>query len=284
MAKKSTAVATVASPEALAKLREAYPVEQGTNKISLPRLGFYSQDKWEGKGKAAKLVKEGGIFYTDIGTDEKDEDDKQIWEKTDIGTEFDGIILFQRKQLKFYDEATETYTSSSIYDKDDEVVVLWNERKEVGRGTPAELKQKYMYTDKFGKTKSALEDNRILYILKDEEVYQMNLRGSSMYSFMTYSRSVLPPAVITHFCSEFKEKGEISWNMMTFKKVRDITEDEAEDITTKVEEISYVVRAEKEQYTQATPKPKVEEDWRPDAVRNAEVKGKGMVLKDGHPM
>jgi len=50
-----------------------------------------------------------------------------------------------------YDEKTEEYTSSPIYDNDDEVIPLWKDRKEVAKGTPKELKEKFHYTDKDGK-------------------------------------------------------------------------------------------------------------------------------------
>jgi hypothetical protein len=248
-------ISTVVSQEALEILKESYPVEAGYNKIILPRLGLISQDKTEGKGKSMKVIAEAGMFFTEVQTEEKDEDGKTIWQKDEIGTDTEVIILYQRKQLKLYDEATEKYTSSPIYDTDDEVLPLFCDKKEITRGTPADLKEKYKYTDKTGKVKSALEDNRILYVLKDGVAYQMNLRGSSMYSFLTYSRKILPPAVVTKLSSEAKEKGEIAWNQMTFTKVRDITAEEAVDVTAKVKEIKFAVEAEKAQYA----KPKTDE-------------------------
>lgn len=252
-------VSTVVSQEVIDSLRESYPVEAGYNKIILPRLGLISQDKTEGKGKSMKVIAEAGMFFMENQTDEKDEDGKAIWDRKEIGTEVEGIILFQRKQLKLYDEATEKYTSSPVYDNEEEVLPLFCDKKEVARGTPADLKEKYKYTDKTGKTKSALEDNRILYVLIEDKVYQMNLRGSSMYSFLTYSRKVLPPAVVTRLSSEAKEKGEIEWNCMTFTKFRDINSEEGADVVAKVNEIKFAVQAEKAQY--AKPVEKKEEDY-----------------------
>ncbi len=252
--KKSTEVSTVVSQGIIDQLSQAYPIESGYNKIILPRLSLISQDKTEGKGKAMKVVVEAGTFLEEKMTDEKDEKDKNIWTKDEIGTSFEGIILYQRKQLKLYDEATEKYTNSPIFDTEEEVLPLWCEGKEITRGTPAELKAKYKFTDRSGKEKSALEENRIIYVLYKDAVYQMNLRGSSMYSFLTYSRKVLPPAIVTKFSSEAKEKGEIAWNMMTFEKVRDITSEESVDIVTKVNEIRHAVNMEKSQYAKATVK------------------------------
>lgn len=238
---------TVASKELLAQLQESYPVEQGYNKISLPRISMLSQDKTEGKGKTMKVVAEAGTFYIEEPTDEKDENDKTIWNKEEIGTSFKGIILYSRKQLKMYDEATEKFTSSSIYDSEDELVKLWSDKKEVAKGTPTELKNMYLYEEN-GKKKSSLEENRILYVLKDGKIYQLNLRGSSMYSFLTYARKVLPPGVVTEFNSEAREKGQTNWNMMTFTKVRDINEEEGQDVLAKVNDIRFAIQAEKSQY------------------------------------
>lgn len=248
MSEKTKAVANVANEETLALLQDSYPVEQGPSRISLPRLGLVSQDKTEGKGKSLHVVSEAGTFFTEKQTEEEDADGKKIWEKTEIGTTIEGIILYQRKQLKMYDQATEEFTSSPIYDNDDEVVPLWCNKAEVAKGTPAELKAKYQYVDDSGKTKSKLEDNRILYVLYDGEIYQMNLRGSSMYSFLTYARKTLPPSVITTFSSEAKEKGSIAWNQMTFAATRKLNQTEAEEVLAKVQEIKTAIRLEKSQY------------------------------------
>lgn len=246
---KSTALATVPSTEALAELRDAFPAEQGFTRIQLPRLGMFAQDQTEGKGKAMKVTTEAGTFFTDKQTEEEDDDGKKIWEKEEIGTEIEGIIFFQRKQLRSYDETTETYTSSPVYDTEDQVIPLFTNKAEVARGTPAELKARpeYQY-EKDGKIKSKLEDNRILYVLYEGEVYQMNLRGSSMYSYMTYARKVLPPSVLTVMSSEAKEKGSIAWNQMTFTEKRKLSAKEVEEVTEKLKEVQEGVKLEKDFY------------------------------------
>lgn len=248
--KKTTtkALANVADDETLATLSESFPVEPGVNRILLPRLGMVSQDQVEGKGKSMKVVTEAGTFFIEKQTDEVDEDGKKKWEREEIGTSIRGLILFQRKQLRMYDEKTELFTSSPIYDSEEEVVPLFCDKNEVGRGTPKELKEKYQYTDKEGKVKSKLEDNRILYVEVDDTIYQLNLRGSSMYAFMTYSRKVSPPTVITEFSSEAKEKGSIEWNQMTFTPVRKLTQKEAEAAVNKIKEIKTAIVLEKSQY------------------------------------
>lgn len=260
MASKNTmtkAVTVAMTPEMMEELQDLYPTEQGTQRIMLPRLGFVSQDKTEetkvnGK-KQINIVTEAGTFFLEEPTenDETDEDGKptgyKAWSHDEIGTELDAVILFQRKQLKHYDSSTEIYTSSPIYDTDDEVVPLFSNKTQVDRGTPAELKKKYEEV-KDGKTISTLEDHRILYVLYAEKVYQINLRGSSMYSFKTYARKTLVPSVVTTFSSESREKGSINWNMITFTAKRPLGKAEAEDVIAKVRDIKETIAAEKAQY------------------------------------
>lgn len=248
--KKNTEVSTHVSEEALALLRESYPVEQSVNRILLPRIGLVSQDKTEGKGKAMKVVQEAGTFYIERQTDEINEEGKKVWAKEDIGTSFEGIILFQRKQLRFYDSATESYTSSPIYDNDDEIVPLFKDKQEVDRAKPSELKarKEYKGVSAKGKAISKLEENRILYVLKDGEVFQLNLRGTSMFAFMAYAKKVLPPSVLTSFGSEPKENGSIAWSQMTFRAMRHLDESEVTDIHAKIVDIKDAIVREKAQY------------------------------------
>lgn len=246
MAKKETGVATVASEEQLAALKSQFPSEQGFNRTLLPRLAMYSQDKTEGKGKAMKVVSEAGTFYIEHETDEINSEGKKVWAKDEIGTEVDVTIIYQRKQLRYFDESDDSYTSSSVYDTDDEVIPLWKNKAEIDRGTADELKSRKEYQfEKDGKIKSKLEDNRILYVIYKDELYQMNLRGSSMYSWMSYQRKVAPPTVITHLSSEAKEKGAIAWNQMTFEAVRQLDSEEINNVIAKVGEIKEGIDAEK---------------------------------------
>src|SRR3990167_3200177 len=170
MTKNTKALVSQANETSLSELKNQYPIERGFQRILLPRLSMASQDKYEGKGKTAKLIKEAGIFTIERQTDEEDDTGKKIWLKEELGDKVEGVVIYQRKQLRLYDEKTEMYTSSPIYDEDDQIIPLFCNKKEVARGTPAELKTIYQYKDKDGKTKSKLEDNRALYFLKDDEV------------------------------------------------------------------------------------------------------------------
>lgn len=247
MAKKNTEVAVAPNVEMMEQLRQSYPVEAGFQREMLPRLGMVSQDKVEGKGKAMKVVAEAGTFFVENQTEELDENGKKVWEKEDIGTSMEGIILYHRKQLKFCDSATETYTSSPVYDSDDEVLPLFLNKAEVDRGTPAELKSRkhYQGLSAAGKPTSKLEENRILYVLYKGQVHQMNLRGSSMFAFLTFAKKVLPPSVLVSFGSEAKEKGSIQWNQMTFTALRPLSSAEVTDVLQRQQEIRDGIAQEK---------------------------------------
>lgn len=242
-----------ADEDILAQLDAGYQREPGSSKISLPRLAMVSQDKTEGKGKAMKVVVEAGTFFFERESDELDADGKKKWEKEEIGDEVaEAIVFFRRYQLRYFDEATEEFTSSPIYDSADEVVPLFRNGKEVARGTPAQLRSRkeFAYVDKKdGKTKSNLEEQRVLYVLVDGEAYQMNLRGSSMYAWLRYERN--NPSVastVTRLSSEPKEKGTIAWNQMTFEAVRRVNAEEAKLALERTNEMRALVAASKAQF------------------------------------
>jgi hypothetical protein len=215
----------------------------------LPRISFKAQDVMEGVGKNKKVVIAAGTFFTEHQTDEVDEHNKKVWEKVELGSSMEGIVVYKRKQLRMYDEATEKYSSTPIFDTNEEVLPLFCDKKEVARGTAAQLKALYEYedTDDSGKTKkkSKLQDNTILYVLVEGELYQLNLHGSSMWSFNDYSKTVLAASVLTAFNSEYNKNGSIEWNKMTFKKVREITPEELDMVVANIKAIKDAVESEK---------------------------------------
>ena len=257
MSKKETTLAVKMTDEQVALLQSSYPIETSFNRILLPRLGFYSQDQTEGNGKAMKVIAEAGTFYTDTQSDEEEENEEgkmvKLWKKEEIGTEIEAIILYERRQLKYFDG--EKYTSSPIYDTDEQIIPLFRDKMEVDRGTPAELKarKEYQGLSAKGKPISKLEDNKILYVLLNETLYQLNLRGTSMYAFMTYKRKVTPNMVLTKMNSEAKENGAISWSQITFEDVRPISKDEADIVVKHLREIKEAVEAEKAFYDSKQP-------------------------------
>lgn len=251
MVNKNKEVTTVASEETFARLRQNMPVEEGFTRTSLPRLGMFSQDQTEGKGKQMKVVIEAGTFYIEKPTEETNEDGKKVWEKEELGLEIEGIIIFHRRQLKYFDGTS--FVNSTVYDEPTDIVKLFQNGAEIAVGTEAELKaldqfQKPGEVDAKGNPKSLLKDNRILYVLYKGEMYQMTLGGTSMYAWMKYARTVTAPGVVTRMNSEYKENGNIAWNQMTFEKVKTISEDEAQLVEEKQEEIKTAVAQEKAFY------------------------------------
>lgn len=246
--KKTKEVATEADAALLAQLAEQFPQETGVARLFLPRLTFKSQDVLEGKGKNKTVVIEAGTFFTEKTTDEKDENGKMVWDKQELGLAIEGHIIFQRKQLRFYDEPNEQFYSTPIFDEMDAILPLFCGSKKVATGTPAELKKSFEFTNPEGKTRSKLEDNVVLYILYAGVLYQMSLRGSSMYSFKDYARKTTPSTVITAFASTAQEKGTIEWNQMQFTSLRAIDAQEAQLAIEQQNMLRDAIAAEKTYY------------------------------------
>lgn len=237
--------------ELSAELDALFPKEQSNfTRIQLPRIAFSSQDVTEGKGKSMKVITEAGTFSLETETTEIDENNKKVWEKVELGSSFEGIIIYSRKQLSFFDEKTEKYVSSPVYDDNSEIIPLWSDKKQIAKGTREELRKLYEFVADDGKTRSKLVDNRILYVLiKDNgdflELRQLNLHGSSMYSFMKYTKNLNPSKVVTKFSSAPQSKGSIEWNMMTFEPTRYLESEELINVLAKVKEIVIAIGLEK---------------------------------------
>lgn len=254
------------SKELTQALASGFPQDLGFTRISLPRLAMISQDITEGKGKAMKVVQEAGTFLKEYQTEELDTNGKKIWAEDELGSEIEGTIVYQRKQLKYYDAVSGDFTSSPIFDSAEDIVPLFCNKVEVARGTMAQLKAKYNYVDpKDGKTKSHLEENKVLYVLYKGELYQMTLRGSSMYSCKTFLKGVPNPTIfLTKFSSETKENGKVTWNQMTFVNIRPLTNDEAAVVLEKQNEIKESILSEKAYFKSLNNQPKVEDSIVPE--------------------
>ena len=268
---------TTINQELLNQIAGNMPAERSFQRLLLPRLGMYSQDQTietkEDKGKKKiELISEAGTFYIENESEELNETGKKVWAKTDIGDIIEGVIVYYRKQLSMYDIATEKYTNSPVYDNDEDILPLFCEKKEIAKGTQAELKAKYKFIDpKDGKPKSKLQDNKILFILHKGELYQMAIKGTSMYSFSSYLRGVVPPTVLTSFNSEAKSQGTTNWNMMTFKQIRKLADNELEEVLNYQTMIRNSIKAEKDYFASinieldSSPiKTEIEEDWTKD--------------------
>ena len=243
----------VVDAAALAAFAAQFPQESGFARMMLPRLTFKSQDVLEGKGKSKVVTVEAGTFFTERPTDELNEFGKPVWDKQELGLEIEGFIVYKRKQLRYYEEATETFYSTPIYDDNDAVLPLFAGGKKHALGTPAELKKAFEFTNEEGKLRSKLEDNVVLYVVYADELYQLSLRGSSMYSFMDFARKcpISPSAHLVGFSSEPQSKGSIEWNQMKFKAIRPITANEMATMQEHITAIKDAIDAEREFYAQA---------------------------------
>lgn len=242
---KKKELMTQATEQQLATLKEEYPKEQTFQRILLPRITFLSQDKTEGKGKNLQVIGEAGTFHTEKpGTDGE-------WEKEEIGKEIEVRIIYHRRQLRYWDAKNESYINSPIYDTDEDIVPLFQEKKEIDRGTQKELQAKY--PPKEGRKTSALEDERALYVLYEGEMYQMSVKGASKWAFFSYVRKINPATVVTHITSEEKESGSVGWNQMLFTSLRGITGEEAQDTILCVHELKTAIAAEKAYYAANEP-------------------------------
>ena len=241
----------LATTDQLAELRDLFPEERGGNAIILPRIGFVSQDKTEGRGKTLKVVTEAGTFLDEYETDEvSEETGKKVWAKDELGKEIEVTIVYKRRQLRWYDEANEKYASTPVFDTDEEVMPLFYDGKEVARGTARELQAKYMTgkTNRRGTQVSDLEENTILYVLHNGTVKQMNLRGSSMWNFKAYARKTHVPVVLTRLASEERENGSVVWNPMTFTVARELNRDEVQTVLETVRDMKATIADIKSQY------------------------------------
>jgi len=241
------------SAEQQAQLAQMYPQEQGYTTTLFPRISFRSQDVMEGKGKDKKVTIEAGTFFFEQQTDELNEHGKKVWSKEEVGKTISLRIIYVRKQLRYYDESTEEYTSSPLYDTAEEVVPLFTAGKKIAEGTPASLRALYEYKDAEGKTKSKLEETRVLYVMYKDTLCQLSLRGSSMYSFLTYSRATQVNVVVTAITSEEKEKGTINWNQMVFTNTRALTPDEATEVIATVGELLAGINDQKAYFASQKP-------------------------------
>lgn len=281
----SKELTTEVSKDLLAEAAGNMPTDNSFQRIILPRIGMFTQDQTEGKGKSMVVTAEAGTFYIDAESEETNDEGKKVWTKTELGKEIEATIIYHRKKLSYWDSSAQEFTSSPIYDEDTDIIPLFKARKEIAKGTPKELKKDYMYVDpRDGKNKSKLQDMVVLYVLYAGNVYQCEIKGTSMWAFKTYSRGVVPPVVLTKFTSEYKESGSINWNQMKFTTLRKLTEEELVEVVNLQKMIKSSIKAEKDYFASLnTDVPmddvQTEEDWSPDLP-----KVKVEVLSDGQEM
>lgn len=208
----------------LTLLNNSYPVSEGSNRVILPRFGMLSKDITEesGTGKAKKItvIEAAGTFYTERDMGDVDEAGKKKWTKTFIGEEVEIIIAFHRKQLRLFDQSLKKFISSPVYDSNDQIIPLFLDKRVIARGTPEQLRALYPKMTEKGKKSSKLNEETILYVLYEDEMYQWNLTISSGWSFGDYKRKVNPSTVITKLSSLEETNGSNTYRKAVFANKR----------------------------------------------------------------
>lgn len=244
---KKNEVATL-NEEQLAQLNNAYPVSTDSARKSYPRFGMLSKDITEesgtGKNKKITVIEAAGTFYTEKDEGAIDpETGKKVWTKTYLGDSVEVILPFYRKQLRLFDKSLNKFISSPIYDSADQVIPLYLDKRIIAKGTPQELRDLYPKMTEKGKKSSKLNEETILYVLYEGELYQCNLSISSGWSFRDYRKNVNPSTVVTTLSSIEETNGSNTYRKMTFTSKRlingadefDAVKDSQETLTASVE-------------------------------------------------
>lgn len=255
--KKAIIPAMTAEQEEL--LSGGYPEEEERSQnIYLPRLQMLAKDKTEEKivnrKKEITVLEVAGTFYTETEDGEvevEDEKGKIVKKKNYVKNYFsdqesiDLVVFFQRYQLKYYDNDTESWITSTVYDFKDEEVTLWHGKKKLETGKPADLQDKYPRTDK-GQPK--LEAAKILYVLFNGEAFQISLSTSSKIEFLKYRASLSDnlPKFVTNISSEERVKGDNVYRVMKFAENGRTNAEQAELIIPAFQEVCAIVAAKKE--------------------------------------
>lgn len=254
MSKKETEVA-VLTEEQLEILNGNYPMSEEGDRLTLPRFGMLSKDIVEesgtGRNKKIEVIQPAGTFFTERDLGETNEEGKKVWTKEFIDSEtVDVVIAFHRYQLRKFDSSLNKFISSPIYDTPDQVLPLYLDKQVIKRGTEKELQMLYPALTQKGKPTSDLKKETILYVLYNNEMFQMNLSVSSGWNFSTYKRSVNPSTVITTLGSVEDTFGSNVYRKVTFAKGRTITPDEFNTVVDTQAVLKEQVQKDSQQFLQ----------------------------------
>ena len=255
---EETAVTTTADAAVLAALGAQVPKDPGFNRIQLPRLVFKAKAKIEqdpDDEDKMKVIYKAGTFFSEHETEEKDEEGKPKWASKNLGNTLEGIVVYKRKQLRYYDEPSETFYSTPIFDDAEQIIPLFAGGKKIASGTPAALKKMDMFKyEKEGKTRSYLADNTIVYLLVGEELFQFSITSlGAVIEFSRYGQKVAYglAANVTKFTSTKEKKGDNEYNALKFEAARLINTDEVPLVQEKINLIQEAIDAERAFYSQS---------------------------------
>lgn len=265
-------LSTTISQEQLDELKALNPQGDTYQRISVPRLSMLAKDLTEesgtGKSKKIEIIQPAGTFY--IETETTNEDGERAWEKQYIdGESIEVLVAFNRKQLSMWDDDAKVFINTPIYDEDTQVLPLWKGGKEEARATPKELQALYPSLTLKGKPSSKLKEVKILYVVYNDNVYQMNLSQSSKFEFLSYVKGVHPSTVVTVIGSKTDTHGSNTYNVTTFKNGGTVNEEQYLAIKDTATMIKESIEAEKAYYAKFNtdmPLPavaEIQEDWSP---------------------
>lgn len=273
MSKDNKKELQVSSEELDLELANNLPVEAGYTEKYFPRISFTGKDVTEevkskktGK-KEINIITEGGMFLKELQNPETKE-----FEKTELGTSIDVTFVFERKQLKFYDSQSEEYVSSPIYDNGDDIIPLFKNKKVVAKGTVESLMKDDEFFGKDGKT--ALKVERVCYVLFKGDIYQLSIRGSSVWAYKNYKKTVNISTVITTLSSTAEQSGSNNYNKMSFEIERPLSVEQKLEVLAYQKDFKQYINDKKEYFAQFSEEEVSDEDE--DITEDFKVEGKGM--------
>lgn len=282
---KTKEITTQLSDEQLNELKSLAPTNDTYQKIQFPRLGMLAKDITEetgtGKNKKIEVLNVAGEFFIEVRTEELNEKGKNIYKKNFFeGETLEGIIVFSRKKLSFWDDDKKMFINTPLFDDANEVIPLWEGGKEIARKTPALLQKMYPSVTAKGKPSSKLKEITVLYVDIGGVIHEFDLSTSSKWEFSDYKKRVVPSSVVTVFSSLEETHGSNTYKKTTFTVKRMITAEEFETVKDNVLAIKYAIQSEKDYYASLNTDVPVtpEEDWSPDLPKVA------VALPDGHEM
>lgn len=245
-------------PQELAILNEAFPIVESTDRVRYPRMNMLSKDEVEttgtGKNKKIKVIEAAGTFYIDVKGD-NDEFEKNFLE----GDTQDFIIVYHRKQVKYFDKGLNKFISSPIFDTDEQIVPLYLDKRVIARGTKAELQARYPALTQKGKKTSDLKEYKVLYVLYAGKMYELNMSVTSGWAFSKYASSfkdgASPATVVTTIGSVEETNGSNTYRKMTFVKGRAIDADELELIKENQQAVKESAESSAQYYLTESTKP-----------------------------
>ncbi len=237
---------TVTGGSALEALRASYPqhAEDSYVKVTLPQIRFKAKAVLDEAQE--NVVLKAGTFVLVKRSEEKDANDKYTFEEAPIGMSVTADVLYERYRLSYYDSANNAYVSSPVFDDTKEVIKLFSGGKEYASGTVAELQAMPEFTiEEDGKKKCKLQLQKVLYMVYNGELHEMTLSLSNGFAWRKYKQENMVPLVHTVFDSKKTEHGGNKYNELTYTVGGYLTEEEALENLTLVNEIKSGIEAEK---------------------------------------